>query len=273
MFKSVILTRNEIFQQFNIVSEMFAIYFVSILNDREVIITHFGNELSYSCDKAFKSNNIPEKNIFNLLSLCYPYIKEGVDNITLGKINNKLKYTKNFHLKMNSKNFCKEYTDFLIKNSKDKSITDLSYLQDLETDKILYECESIGNGFNSKGLTNAFEIIVQVLSNQYKDFISDSNRTEKSNLERINNIYMQNTQVEIERVLRKVIICYYIVFNWDFNNIQTNVIRNKTLIYIAMFIIIITSVVIYTYNVDIFTKKLKQIQFFNECLWNTILFS
>lgn len=84
---------------------------------------------------------------------------------------------------------------------------------------------------------------------------------------------MQNTQVEIERVLRKVIICYYIVFNWDFNNIQTNVIRNKTLIYIAMFIIIITSVVIYTYNVDIFTKKLKQIQFFNECLWNTILFS
>ena len=39
-----------------------------------------------------------------------------------------------------------------------------------------------------------------------------------------------------------------------------------------MFINIIIIVIIYTYNIHVFSKDLKNIQFFSECIMNTILF-
>ena len=272
MLKSVIQTRNDIFQQFNFIAEMFIIYLLSIINNEEVIISYIGNDLAYSCKESLKQKDNKEKNIYNYLNLCYPSIKEGFDNITLGKIDKKLKYTRKFHLLINTENFCKEYSQFLINNKYDNTIPDLIYLQSLDYDHIYNECKNIGNGFNSKGLTTSFESIFQVLTNYYKDFIKDNNRTEISNVDRLNNNYFLNIQVEIERVLRKVIVCYYIAFNWDYNDIEKIMIRNKYLIYIAMFFIIILTISVYSYNIHVFLEELKTIQFFNDCINNTILF-
>ena len=272
MLKSVIQTRNDIFQQFNFIAEMFIIYLLSIINNEEVIISYIGNDLSYSCQESLKLKDNKEKNIYNYLNLCYPSIKEGFDNITLGKIDKKLKNTRKFHLLINTENFCKEYSYFLINNKYDNSIPDLIYLQSLDFEHIYNECKNIGNGFNSKGLTTSFESIFQVLTNYYKDFIKDDNRTEISNVDRLNNNYFLNIQVEIERVLRKVIVCYYIAFNWDYNDIEKVMIRNKYLIYIAMFLIIILTISVYSYNMHVFSEELKTIQFFNDCINNTILF-
>jgi len=272
MLKSVIQTRNDIFQQFNFIAEMFIIYLLSIINNEEIIVSYIGSDLSYSCKDSLKHKYNKEKNIYNYLNLCYPSIKEGFDNITLGKIDKKLKHTRKFHLLINTENFCNEYSNFLINNKFDYSIPDLVYLQSLQLDHIYNECENIGNGFNSKGLTTAFESIFQVLTNHYKDFKKDNNRTEISNIERLNNNYITNIQVEIERVLRKVIVCYYIVFNWDYNKIEEIMIRNKFLIYIVIFLIIILTISVYSYNMHIFSEELKTIQFFNDCIINTILF-
>ena len=272
MYKSIIQTRNNIFQQFNFISELFIVYLLSVLTNEEIKVKYIGNDNSYPCKKSLEQKNVEIKNIYENIRLCYSSIKEGVDNITLGKIDSKLKHTRTFHLQINSENLCEIFSRFLIDNRNDSSIPDLVYLQTLDYDKVLYECENIGNGFNSKGLTTSFESIYQILSNKYKDFISDNIRTEISNLERLNQIYLQNIQVEIERVLRKIIVCYYIVFNWDYNHIEKNIIRNKSLIYIAMFINIIIIVIIYTYNIHVFSKDLKNIQFFSECIMNTILF-
>ena len=272
MYKSIIQTRNNIFQQFNFISELFIVYLLSVLTNEEINVKYIGNDNSYPCKKSLEQKNVEIKNIYENIRLCYSSIKEGVDNITLGKIDSKLKHTRTFHLQINSENLCEIFSRFLIDNRNDSSIPDLVYLQTLDYDKVLYECENIGNGFNSKGLTTSFESIYQILSNKYKDFISDNIRTEISNLERLNQIYLQNIQVEIERVLRKIIVCYYIVFNWDYNHIEKNIIRNKSLIYIAMFINIIIIVIIYTYNIHVFSKDLKNIQFFSECIMNTILF-
>jgi hypothetical protein len=272
LFKSIIQTRNDIFQQFNFVGEMFIIYILSVINNEEVTISFIGNNLCYSCEESLKYKNKPLKNVYNYLNLCYPKIKEGVDNITLGKISNKLKYTRKFHLLINSENFCNIYTNFLIENSQDSSIPDLTYLKELDLNALINECQYIGNGFNSKGLTTAFESSVEIISNQYKDFKSDTNRTEKSNYERLNSNYLINIQIEIERVLRKVSVCYYIVFNWDYQNIETNLIRNKTLIYIALLFVIFIMNISSTINIHIFSNDLKKSHFFNECISNTVLF-
>ena len=273
MFKSIIQSRNDIFQQFNFVGEMFIIYILSIINNKEVTISFIGNNLCYSCDESLKYKNIPEKNVYNYLNLCYPKIKTGVDNITLGKITNRLKYTRKFHLQINSENFCNIYSKFLFENSQDSIIPDLTYLKDLDLNSLINECENIGNGFNSKGLTTAFESIIEEISNQYKDFIADINRTEKSNYERLNNIYLINIQIEIGRVLRKVSVCYYIIFNWDYQNIENKIIRDKTIIYITLMLIIFFMQIIYIIEIQIFLNDLKKSQFFHECIMNTILFT
>ena len=272
MFKSIVQTRNNIFQQFNFVCQMFIIYMLSVLNNKEIIIPYIGNDISYYCEESLKYKDYPEKNVYDFLNLCYPKIKEGVDNITLGKIANKLENTRKFHLQINSNNFCRSYAKFLYENNFDTTIPDLTYLHDLDLNNLFYECDNIGNGFNSKGLTTAFDTIIQIISNKYKDFISDKNRTEKSNLERINNVYIQNIQVELERVLRKVTICYYIIFNWDYYNIEKKIINNKELIYFLMILVIIITACLYTYNVHIFSDDLKKIKFFKDCIINSILF-
>ena len=161
---------------------MFIIYILSIISNKEIVISYIGNELSYFCDESLQYKNIVEKNVYHYLTLCYPKIKEGVDNITLGKINKKLKYTRQFHLQLNSENFCSNYSKFLYENNQDSSNPDLTYLHDIDIKELFEECNNIGNGLNSKGLTTAFETIIQILSSQYKDFILDSNRTDISNL-------------------------------------------------------------------------------------------
>ena len=273
MFKSIIETRNDIFQQFNLVAEMYIIYIISILTNKELIITFFGSDLSYSCDEAYKLKDLKDKKIFNYINVCYPSIKKNVDKILLGKINSNLKYTRNFHLKINSVNFCDLYSDFLTKNRFDKSIPDLTYLQNISFEEFYNECIYIGNSYNSKGLTTAFESIVQVIQSEYKDFIKDlNNNNEEKNYNRLNNEYIQNIQIEIERILRKVILCYYIVFYWDYESIEKTVMRNVSLIFVISVIIIIISLVLYIYNVHIFSRDLKKIQFFFDCIKNTILF-
>ena len=273
MFKSIIETRNDIFQQFNLVAEMYIIYMLSILTNKEIKITIFGNDLSYSCKDALKLKNDNNKNVFNYINICYPLIKENVDKILLGKINSNLKQTTKFHLKINSVNFCEIYSEFLYNNRFDSSIPDLSYLQDNSLEDFYNECYYIGNSYNSKGLTIAFESIVQVIQNEYKDFINDLNNTnEEKNYIRLNNEYIGNIQIEIERILRKVILCYYIVFYWDYESIEKTIIRNISLVYSFIGLIILITMILYIYNVHIFSRDLKKIQFFFDCIKNTILF-
>ena len=273
MFKSIIETRNDIFQQFNLVAEMYIIYILSILTNKEIKITFFGNDLSYSCKDALKLKNDNDKNVFNYINICYPLIKENVDKILLGKINSNLKQTTKFHLKINSVNFCEIYSEFLYNNRFDSSIPDLSYLQNNSLEDFYNECYYIGNSYNSKGLTIAFESIVQVIQNEYKDFINDLNKTnEEKNYIRLNNEYIGNIQIEIERILRKVILCYYIVFYWDYESIEKTIIRNISLVYSFIGLIILITMILYIYNVHIFSRDLKKIQFFFDCIKNTILF-
>jgi hypothetical protein len=272
MFKSIVQTRNNIFQQFNFVCEMFIIYILSVLNNKEIIIPYIGNDLSYYCDETLKYKDNPLKNVYDFLNLCYPEIKEGVDNISLGKIESKLENTRKFLLQINSNDFCNSYSNFLYQNTLDSTIPDLTYLHDLDLNDLINECQNVGNVFNIKGLTTAFDTIIQVISYEYKDFILDKNRTEKSNLERLNNVYIQNIQVELERVLRKVTICYYIVFNWDYNNIEKKIINDKKWIYSLMVFVIVIIAFLYTYNIYIFSEDLKKLQFFKDCIVNSILF-
>ena len=272
MFKSIVQTRNNIFQQFNFVCEMFIIYILSVLNNKEIIIPYIGNDLSYYCDETLKYKDNPLKNVYDFLNLCYPEIKEGVDNISLGKIESKLENTRKFLLQINSNDFCNSYSNFLYQNTLDSTIPDLTYLHDLDLNDLINECQNVGNVFNTKGLTTAFDTIIQVISYEYKDFILDKNRTEKSNLERLNNVYIQNIQVELERVLRKVTICYYIVFNWDYNNIEKKIINDKKWIYSLMVFVIVIIAFLYTYNIYIFSEDLKKLQFFKDCIVNSILF-
>ena len=259
MFKSIIETRNDIFQQFNLVAEMYIIYILSILTNKELKITLFGSELSYYCNDALKLKNSNDKIVFDYVNICYPSIKKNVDKILLGKINSNLKNTIKFHLKINSVDFCEIYSDFLYKNKYDSSIPDLTYLQNISLEDFSNECYYIGNSYNSKGLNTAFESIVQVLQSEYNDFINDLNSTnEEKNYMRLNNEYIENIQIEIERILRKVIVCYYIVFCWDYQSIEKTIIRNITLVYCFIGLIIVITMILYIYNVHIFSRDLKK---------------
>jgi len=106
----------------------------------------------------------------------------------------------------------------------------------------------------------------------YNDFINDLNRTEISNYERLNNEYILIFQIEIARIIRKISLGYIINFNIDFKNIQDIIVIKEL---ILMVCIVISSFFIgffYIIYVKSICESISYIDFFNDCVLNTILF-
>ena len=81
----------------------------------------------------------------------------------------------------------------------------------------------IGNGINLKGYNVAIDTIYQTLLSYYEDFMND-NRTEESNLKRVNDNIFEASLFENVKITRKLSIIYLTVFNKDFNYYREEII-------------------------------------------------
>ena len=262
--------KSYIFEELNFISEFVILYDLSILYNKEIIIENIWEKTLFECNglsDLFQNNEI---NIYKLLIICYQKIKSNVDKITY--IGANMKNLKHFQNQLYSDNFCEFYSSFLYENKNNPNIPSLFYLQDLNNSSLYDECINIGGNINSKGFKTAKETIFQLMINNYNDFINDLNRTEISNYERLNNDYVLIFQNEISRIIRKISLGYIINFNIDFQNIKDSIIFNELLLMISIFISSFFIGFFYIIYVKMTCEAVSYIDFFNDCVLNTILF-
>jgi hypothetical protein len=147
----------------------------------------------------------------------------------------------------------------------------LYYLSNLSYEELYEECILVGNGLNLKGFNIAIESIYSTIVSYYNDFLKD-NRTEKSNLARTKDTFFGTCLIELPRVLRKMILNILINFNWDINYIKKSLLFKEGCFFAIEIVFMLISSIFYISNLKKFGTERENVEFFNTCIINSILF-
>ena len=269
MLKDIARVRDDVFGYFNYLSQFVIDYEVQVLLNEVLTVNYTKISSSILCDDI---NLDSFRYVFNDLITCYPFFEKETNKMISGQINSKLKHFRKFYISLNDEYFCQNIAEFLSKNKDEESCRELITLQNTSYDILYEECVNIGGGINNKGITAVVNLIYNNMIILYNDFIKDKNRTSENNLKRLNNNLLLSFQNEISRVMRKIPICLYINFYWDFENITSLIFRNEWILFLIEITIFFIIGINYFYNLTSLTNDNKKIEFFNECLINTIVF-
>ena len=259
-----------LFLKYNI---QFVFFYGFILLKNEPLIFYFqGNEFTSDCETLNSHMQINyTHNIFIESQTCYSIIKNRLEKIPSGKINKHLTKLKKIHEQFYSNNFCSKLSNFIIENKENNEIKQFLNIENYSNESLYNECIHIGNGINLKGYNVAIDSIYHTLLSYYEDFIND-NRTEESNLKRVNDYFFEASLFENVKITRKLSIIYLTVFNKDFNNYRELIILAESIIFFVQIIIMLIITVIYIGNLKQFGKETEKVNFFNKCLINSILY-
>ena len=270
MYFSILSTESSIYQYYNYITQFILTYDLSVLSNKELTVNFTSDDISFICKEANIKFKNKEKNLFDILKECYPLILEEVSNIGVGNINSNLKSVREIRNNFLSDDFCYNYAFFLSQNYDD--LPKLDYLEEQSFDSLYKSCNNIGNNINSKGLSNAIDAIYNLIVTYYNEFISDKNRTELSNYNRIVDIGLFICEIEISKIIRKASLCYYVSFKRDFKRVKNVVVKNEILAFVALYILIFSMCCLYLIYVNKLSKENDQIDFFYNIIINTILY-
>ena len=271
-FKEMNITRDIIFIQYNYLSLFLIDYFISVLSNEVLTIENDYIENLNTCHKNLnKTSKI--RNVFDDILSCYSPVKNQIDEIVNGKINKNLDNMKKLLLKRNDDNFCGIYSNYFIDNLDNEYMPNLTFLYSMNETELYNECINMGGGLNKKGLDTAISTIYENIINYYNDFENDLNRTEESNLNRLNYEFLYAIQFETTRVFNKITVIYYITFLKDFNILFKKLKKFENLMFSFEIIIIIIIELFFIINIHNFWKEIREVDFFNNCVLNTIIFN
>ncbi len=263
---------HDIFIYAKYLNDLVFLYGLSVLKNEEIIIEFETNEWNYMCKETSKDLfSLKKHNLFKEISNCFPVIQKRVEAFSLKKKNRNYKNMIEFQNKVFSNNFCKVYAEFLSKNKNDSSIPRLEFLKEITYENLYDECLRIGNGLNVKGFNIAIESIYSTIVSYYNDFLRDK-RTEKSNLERTKDKFFGTCLVELPRIFRKMVVSILINFNWDINYIKKTLLFKEAAFFVVEIIFMFISSVFYITNLKRFGNERENVEFFNTCVINSILF-
>jgi hypothetical protein len=268
MLREIIKSRDAIFAQFNFITEFLTIYEMTILSNKEITI-NYNIKNSKSCDELDES--FLNRTVFNDLKFCYSYIEQKMNDIIAGKINKNLKKTRKFYLNIITDNFCDFFSRFVEDNLDNEYLPKFSYLGDLSYSYVIKGC-NMNNSLNSNGYKVAIESISTNILVFYNEFIADNEKNAENNYLRLNNFYIYSIQIEISKIIRKVAMGFYIVFNEDFDNIKKIILRNEIFLFIAEFVVMFFIIIFYLKVIRDFLLDLKKVHFFSDCVLNTLLY-
>ena len=252
-----------LFLKYNI---QFVFFYGFILLKNEPLIFYYqGNEFTSDCETLNSHMQINyTHNIFIESQTCYSIIKSRLEKIPSGKINKYLIKLKKIHEQFYSNNFCSKFSNYIIENKENIEIMQFINLTRYSNESLYNECIHIGNGINLKGYNVAIDTIYQTLLSYYEDFLND-NRTEESNLKRVNDYIFKASLFENVKITRKLSIIYLTVFNKDFNYYREEIILGESIIFFVQIIVMLIITVQ-------FGKENEKVNFFNKCLINSILY-
>ena len=271
-FKEMNITRDVIFIQYNYLSLFLIDYFISVLSNEVLTIENGYIENLNTCHKKYnKTTKI--RNVFDDIVSCYSSIKIQIDEIVNGKINKNLGNMEKLLLKRNDENFCRIYSNYFIDNLDNEYMPNLTFLYSMNETELFNECINMGGGLNKEGLDTAISTIYEHIVNYYNDFENDLNRTEESNLNRLNYEFLYAIQFENTRIFNKITVIYYVTFLKDFNTLFKKLKKFENLMFSFEIIIILIIEIFFIINIHKFWKEIREVDFFNNCVLNTIIFN
>ena len=189
-----------------------------------------------------------------------------------GKLNSKLSKSKKLFNELESENFCNAFINSFELYKEIKSYIPLNSLSSNSIETIFNNCESIGNGFNTKGINNIISSIYTEIINLYNDYINDQNKTEEKNFIKLNEENLIILEKEIKYILSYLAVSFISVFELDFNDYK-NYNINILVYFISADIVIIILITFYDILcVKNYSDKENDIIFFTDKLGNTIMF-
>ena len=253
---------------------MLIIYELSILENKPLSYEYEFTEYSFSCDALsyLYENNITYHEIFNELSICFPYFRPKVDEILLGACDKKLKNLMEYQNIIEGKNFCENFSKFIIENINDPKVKDLKIIQLMTYDIVKSQCENIGNGLNKEGFSTVITSMYSTLNSLYLDFKKNENRTEESNYLLLNRDEIIMLQLESYYIFTKVPIGYYIVMNKDLEYIHLYAIEIEVILLSLQILISFIIILVYLMNVVEYRDEISCVEFFNKSILHMILF-
>ena len=273
-FNSIINTFRSVFANIKFITEMLIIYELSILENKPLSYEYEFTEYSFSCDALsyLYENNITYHEIFNELSICFPYFRPKVDEILLGACDKKLKNLMEYQNIIEGKNFCENFSKFIIENINDPKVKDLKIIQLMTYDIVKSQCENIGNGLNKEGFSTVITSMYSTLNSLYLDFKKNENRTEESNYLLLNRDEIIMLQLESYYIFTKVPIGYYIVMNKDLEYSHLYAIEIEVILLSLQILISFIIILVYLMNVVEYRDEISCVEFFNKSILHMILF-
>ena len=270
ILSTICLSLHDIFMYSKYINEIVFLYSLTLLKNEEIFLEYETNEWSNICENI-DTSKIKKHNIFKEICECFPEINKRVELFSLKKVNKNFENMIKFQKKVYSNEFCKTYAEFIIKNKDEPSIPKLEYLSNATYEILYEECTLIGKGLNIKGFNIAIESIYSTIVSYYNDFLKD-NRTEKSNLARTNDHFFGTCLVELPHILRKMVLNILINFNWDINYITNTLLYKEGIFFSVELIFMLISSIFYVTNLRRFGTEKENVEFFNTCVINSILF-
>ena len=270
MLKEIAKNRDDIFGIFNYITQILIDYEFSLLYNKELIINYTNINNAISCTEM--DDGKIERYVFQDLNKCFSNLYHSGEQIISGKLNKNLKLFRKYFLSINENDFCKNHANFFIEYRNKKKTPQLSYLNLTTYDTLYNECYYLGGGLNKKGVMTAISSIFDNLITYNNEFVNDHNKTEEKNLKRFNDNYILGVQVEVSRIFRKITLCLYIAFLYDFDDIRKNILMKEIILFIIQIILVIFLLFVYNININKFYKDIERIEFFSDCMINTLLF-
>ena len=270
MLKDITKIKDDIFGIFNYITQILIIYEFSILYNKELIINYTNINYAISCSQM--DNGQTERNVFQDLSNCFTPLYNSGEQIISGNFNKNLKLFREYFLSINSNDFCKNYASFFMEYRYKEKTPQLSFFEYETYDDLYKECYYLGGGLNKKGVMTAITSMYNNLITSYNDFVSDTNKTEENNYKRFNDNYTLSVQIEVSKIFRKITLCLYTSFLYDFDDIKKEILIQEIIFFIIQIILIIIILFVYNININKFYKDIERIEFFSDCIINTLLF-
>ena len=257
---------------FNII-ELVHLHILTILKNEVINVNYTtGSEYSIECSENKEVINNNNRKIFNEIQKCFPNYLNNFMEIINGKLNPKLTQSKKLFNELESENFCNGFINSFEFYKETNSYIPLNSLSSNSIEKIFNQCESIGNGFNTKGINNIISSIYTEIINLYNDYINDQNKTEEKNYIKLNEENLIILEKEIKYILSYLAVSFISIFEYDFNDYK-NYNINIFVYFISADITIIILITFYDILcVKNYSDKENDIIFFTDKLGNTIMF-
>lgn len=265
-------TEAQIFGQMSTITEMLLVYQISILQNKVFIVNYTSLGYLNNCEETRYVNNITFHNVFKEASECYSSFRKSISNITNSNKKTKFNTIKSLQNQLESSTCCEDIKAYYDKYKNDSLFPKLESWNSYSPQKLLDECERIGNGFNSKGIINAMDTMFISIQSAFMSFENDLNRTSLSNYNRFNSEDMYIFQAEIYHIFSKMTTFFVIGFENDFKSFDLKVMFNDAAVGIVMLIVCIALGIYYYIIIRIHNKKELLIEFFDARVLRSLLF-